>query len=122
MRGPSWRARWPGPCCRRWPPPARRVRTCCCRCRLALPADPALLQRPLDGAHQAQLTREQRRRNLRGAFMVDPLRRAAIAGRHLALVDDVMTTGATLHEAARVLLRAGAASVTAWVLARTPDD
>lgn len=89
---------------------------------LALPADPALLQRPLDGAHQAQLTREQRRRNLRGAFMVDPLRRAAIAGRHLALVDDVMTTGATLHEAARVLLRAGAASVTAWVLARTPDD
>mgnify|MGYP000934488047 CR=1 FL=1 len=61
-------------------------------------------------------------RNLRGAFMADPLRRDAIARRHVALVDDVMTTGATLHEAARVLLRAGAASVTAWVLARTPDD
>jgi ComF family protein len=89
---------------------------------LALPADATLLQRPADGAHQAQLTRDERRRNLRAAFMVDPLRRGELAGRHVALVDDVMTTGATLHEAAGALLRAGAASVSAWVLARTPDD
>ncbi|MBX3634389.1 MAG: ComF family protein [Rubrivivax sp.] len=89
---------------------------------LALPADATLLQRPADGAHQAQLTRDERRRNLRGAFLVDPLRRGELAGRHVALVDDVMTTGATLREAAVALLRAGAASVSAWVLARTPDD
>jgi ComF family protein len=89
---------------------------------LRLRADATLLQRPADGAHQAQLTRDDRRRNLRGAFMVDPLRRGELAGLRVALVDDVMTTGATLREAAQELQRAGAATVSAWVLARTPDD
>jgi predicted amidophosphoribosyltransferase len=64
----------------------------------------------------------QRLANLRGAFMVEPGRRDALAGRRVALVDDVMTTGATAREAARVLLRAGAAAVDIWVIARTPDD
>jgi len=89
---------------------------------LKLPADATLLQRPVEQeAHQAELTRAERLRNLQGAFMVDPRRRAALEGRHVALVDDVMTTGATLHQAAHALLRGGAASVQAWVLARTPD-
>lgn len=89
---------------------------------LGLPADATLLQRPVEHeAHQAELTRAERLRNLQGAFMVDPRRRDALDGRHVALVDDVMTTGATLHQAAKALQRAGAASVQAWVLARTPD-
>lgn len=96
---------------------ARRVASA-----LELGADATLLQRPVDQeTHQAELTRAERLRNLQGAFMVDPHRRAAIDGQQVALVDDVMTTGATLHQAANALLRAGAASVQAWVLARTPD-
>jgi ComF family protein len=89
--------------------------------RLRLRADAGLLLRPVETAHQAELERVQRLANLRGAFMVEPKRRAALAGRHVALVDDVMTTGATAREAARTLLRAGAASVDIWVVARTPD-
>ncbi|HZF79333.1 MAG TPA: ComF family protein [Rubrivivax sp.] len=88
--------------------------------RLRLPADATLLQRPIDTAHQAALGRRERRDNLRTAFMADPLRRGALLGRRVALVDDVMTTGATAREAAAVLLRAGAATVDVWVLARTP--
>ncbi len=88
---------------------------------LGLAADAELLQRPIATAHQAQLDRAQRRRNLHGAFMVDPRRRTALQGRRAALVDDVMTTGTTAREAAAVLLRAGAAAVDIWVLARTPE-
>lgn len=87
---------------------------------LQLPADGRLLQRPLRTAHQATLGRADRRRNLQQAFMVDPRRRSALAGRRIALVDDVMTTGATAVEAATVLRRAGAAAVDVWALARTP--
>lgn len=52
---------------------------------------------------------------MRGAFAC----RGEVRGRHIALLDDVMTTGATLSEAARILLQGGAASVAAWVIART---
>ncbi len=85
-----------------------------------LPADADLLQRPLDTAPQAELGRAERQRNLRAAFMVDPRRRARLQGRRVALVDDVMTTGATAREAAAALLRSGAAAVEVWVVARTP--
>jgi len=88
---------------------------------LQLPADATLLQRPLETAHQAELGRSERQRNLRTAFMADPQRRAPLQGARVALVDDVMTTGATAREASAVLLRAGAAAVDLWVLARTPD-
>lgn len=89
---------------------------------LRLQADAQLLQRTLDSAtNQAELGRAERQRHLRNAFMADPRRRAALAGRHVALVDDVMTTGATVREASHTLLRAGAARVDVWVLARTPD-
>ena len=57
---------------------------------------------------------------MRGAFAVEPRRRAEIAGRSIAVVDDVMTTGGTVAEIARVLVQAGAASVAVWVVARTP--
>ncbi|MBA4178059.1 MAG: ComF family protein [Leptothrix sp. (in: Bacteria)] len=87
---------------------------------LRLTADAALLQRPLETAHQADLDRGERQRNLRTAFMADPRRRGPLQGARVALVDDVMTTGATAREASAVLLRAGAAAVDLWVLARTP--
>jgi ComF family protein len=79
-----------------------------------------LLQRPVDTAHQVDLSLQERDRNLRGAFMVTPGQHQKIAGRRVAVVDDVMTTGATLREATRTLLRAGAFSVDVWTVARTP--
>ncbi|MDE2502113.1 MAG: ComF family protein, partial [Burkholderiales bacterium] len=54
------------------------------------------------------------------AFVVDPAQRSAIRGRRVALVDDVMTTGATAREATEALLRGGAEAVDLWVVARTP--
>jgi ComF family protein len=88
--------------------------------RLGCRSEAQWLLRPADGAHQAQLTLAQRRRNLRGAFMVNPSRRVSLQGRHVALVDDVMTSGSTLREATTVLRNAGATRVDVWVLARTP--
>lgn len=84
-------------------------------------ADATLLQRPLDTEPLPGQSREARMHSLAGAFMADPMRRAELAGRHVALVDDVLTTGATAREACSVLLRAGAASVELWTLARTPQ-
>jgi ComF family protein len=88
--------------------------------RLSLPADAKLLLRIKDTPHQLALPEDRRAANVRGAFAVEPLRRQAVVGQHVALVDDVMTTGATAAEAARVLMQAGAASVVVWVAARTP--
>jgi ComF family protein len=88
--------------------------------RLRVRAEPQLLLRLRDTPHQLALPVERRAANVRGAFAVEPRRRAEIAGQDVALVDDVMTTGATVAELARVLLAAGAARVHVWVAARTP--
>jgi len=70
-------------------------------------------------AAQSNLDAPERQRNLRGAFAaVD----AAPVPAHVAVIDDVMTTGATLRECARVLLGAGAARVDVWALARAPKS
>jgi len=82
-------------------------------------ADARLLQRPLPGVPQAGMTRAARLSLQRGAFMVEPSRRDALIGRRVALVDDVLTTGATARAASAELLRAGAAAVDVWVVART---
>ena len=87
---------------------------------LACPADAKLLLRVRDTPHQLALPPEERAGNVRAAFAVEPSRRAELAGRSVTLVDDVMTTGATVAEAARTLLQAGAQEVSVWVLARTP--
>jgi ComF family protein len=83
-------------------------------------AEAQLLLRPLPAPHQAELNLAQRLRNLRGAYLLNPARRLSLHGQHVALVDDVMTSGATLREAASTLRRAGAARIDAWALARTP--
>ena len=82
--------------------------------------DARLLERLVDTPHQAGLPRAAREANLRGAFRVAPAARAKVQGRCIALVDDVMTSGATLAEAALCLRAAGARCVVAWVFARTP--
>ncbi|MDZ4130993.1 MAG: phosphoribosyltransferase family protein, partial [Hydrogenophaga sp.] len=68
---------------------------------------------------QHSLGREARLRNLRGVFAAHPLHAQLLVGRHVLLVDDVTTTGATLHTAAQALQQAGAARVSALVFART---
>lgn len=71
---------------------------------------------------QSSLPRAQRLRNLRGAFAVEPSRAPALRGLRVVLIDDVMTTGATLQAASLALREAGVAHVTAAVLARTGLD
>jgi ComF family protein len=75
------------------------------------------LQRVRPTVSQIGLTRPQRRENVRGAFRVAHL--SKVSGREILLVDDVMTTGTTAAECARVLLRAGAKSVWVATVART---
>jgi predicted amidophosphoribosyltransferase len=60
----------------------------------------------------------ERHRNVRNAFGVNPERAAALKGKRIVLVDDVLTTGATVNECARTLKKAGAASVSVLALAR----
>ena len=84
------------------------------RCRF----DPALLLRVRDTPSQTGLDRRARRANVRGAFRV---RDGARAPRVVWLVDDVVTTGSTLAEAARALRRAGVREVVAICIARTPE-
>lgn len=82
-------------------------------------ADPHTLLR-LDGSrHQVGHTRAERQANVLGSFWVAPHRLHQVQGKRLVLIDDVMTTGATLFEAARTLRRAGAAHITGLVFART---
>jgi ComF family protein len=85
---------------------------------LGLPLAAALRRRRATAA-QSALPRGARLDNLAGA--VDPHPRVALAGRRILLVDDVATTGATLDAAAHALKRAGAATVVAVVVGRTPD-
>jgi ComF family protein len=88
--------------------------------RLAIEADAGLLLRLRETSHQLSLPPAERMGNMRGAFAVEPRRRGEIAGRAIAVVDDVMTTGSTAAEIAAVLKQAGAAHVAVWVVARTP--
>lgn len=85
--------------------------------RLEIPlAHPRLLRRTRATAAQARAGRPERLANLREAFSVD----GSLDRQRVALVDDVCTTGATGEAAAHALLRAGAASVQLWCVARTP--
>lgn len=79
------------------------------------PLAPELCERRIDTAVQMELPLEERAKNVRGAFHCPNL----VGGKAIAVLDDVMTTGATLDEVASTLKRAGAARVVNWVVART---
>jgi len=84
--------------------------------QLNLSCQPALLRRTREGIRQAALPRAERMRNAHSLY--DCGRR--VDGLHIGVVDDVLTTGSTLHSIAAALKGAGAASVCGLVLARTP--
>jgi len=86
---------------------------------LSAPLAPTALVRLRDTPSQTGLGRAARRRNLRGAFRARP---RLLLPPHVWLVDDVVTTGSTVAEAARALRRAGAKAVTAVCAARTPGQ
>ncbi len=79
--------------------------------------DEKVLERKRDTPSQTGLTTHQRRENMRGAFAV--AESEAVRGQEVLVVDDVVTTGATVSECARVLLRAGATKVWVASVART---
>jgi ComF family protein len=82
-------------------------------------AVPDLLARSRATPSQTGLSASQRRRNLQGAIVVRPRHAQRLRGARIVLVDDVLTTGATVSACTRVLQRAGAASVAVLTLART---
>lgn len=86
-----------------------------------VPIATGVLKRVKATAQQVGLSRAERAANVQGAFRVPKESRGAVAGRRLVLVDDVLTSGATLEGCARALLRAGAANVDALIFARVAD-
>lgn len=82
--------------------------------------DTTSLLRQRETASQTGLTRHQRRANVRGAFAV--VKPQAVAGKPVLLIDDVMTTGTTAGECARVLLRAGAKDIFVATVARATKE
>jgi ComF family protein len=83
---------------------------------LGVPLLPAAVARVRPTASQSGLNARMRRQNLRGAFVA----RLEVRGRHVAVVDDVVTTGSTVAAVTRSLKEAGAARVEIWALARAP--
>ena len=79
----------------------------------------ALLLRILDTPAQRTLARPERLNSVRDAFVANPLQREKLQGKRVMIVDDVMTSGASLYAAALALRRAGATHITGLVFART---
>jgi len=86
-----------------------------------VPIAAGVLKRVKPTAQQVGLSRTERAANVQGAFRVPPEDRGAVAGRRLVLVDDVLTSGATVDGCARALLRAGAANVDVLIFARVAE-
>lgn len=84
------------------------------RCRFSIPVCANLLERRRATREQAGLDRVGRRKNVRNAFAM----RAPLLAKHIAIIDDVVTTGSTVNEIARVLRRAGAERIEVWAVAR----
>jgi ComF family protein len=89
--------------------------------RTGIANEPLVLKRVRRTAHQVGLTRAQRAENVTGAFRIAEDRKAWVRDKRLILVDDVLTTGATIEACARVLRRAGAARIDVLTAARVVD-
>jgi ComF family protein len=85
--------------------------------RIQVTIDPFILYRNRETTPQTQLTEDERKKNVRGAFAIAPGK--SLEERSVLLVDDVYTSGATVNECSRVLLRGGAKEVCVLTLART---
>ncbi len=86
-----------------------------------LPVAAGAIKRVKPTAQQVGLSRTERAANVQGAFRVPAEGRGAVAGRRLVLVDDVLTSGATVDGCARALIRAGAANVDVLIFARVAE-
>jgi ComF family protein len=86
-----------------------------------IPADCFVLRRTRRTASQVGFSAAQRKRNVAGAFKISPSGAAVIPGKSVLLIDDVITTGATVEACARVLKRAGASRVDVLALARAVE-
>lgn len=86
-----------------------------------MPINQQIMQRSSATANQQGLSATERKQNLRGAFQLFQNHQSSdkIAGKHIALLDDVVTTASTVEEISRVLLQAGAKEVHVWAIART---
>ncbi|KAB2846004.1 MAG: ComF family protein [Hyphomicrobiaceae bacterium] len=89
--------------------------------RTGVPFEPDILRRPRRTRSQVGLKPAERRKNVAGAFAIARGRAEKIAGRNIVVIDDVITTGATVEAIARALKAAGAARVDVLVLARVTD-
>ncbi|MCS0659621.1 ComF family protein [Massilia terrae] len=87
---------------------------------IGVPVQARLAVRAVETRAQSGVSPQERRQNMRGAFGVEAEMMAVVEGRHVGVVDDVMTSGSTLDELAATLKQAGAARVTNLVFARTP--
>jgi ComF family protein len=87
-----------------------------------VPVSYGALKRVRATPQQVGLSKPERTANVQGAFRVDPAGKAEIARRHVVLVDDVLTSGATVDSCARALLRAGARQVDVLTFARVVDS
>jgi ComF family protein len=88
--------------------------------RLKIPTKTGALVKHKESINQASLGKEQRLKNLKGCFSIHDS--ACVEGKHIALVDDVMTTKATSELCSQLLIDAGAARVDIWSLARTTKN
>jgi len=86
------------------------------------PVSVTALKRIKATPQQVGLSKSERAANVQGAFRVDDAGKAEIARRHIVLVDDVLTSGATVDTCARAMLRAGARQVDVLVFARVVDQ
>jgi ComF family protein len=82
--------------------------------QLLVPLDLTSCARYRDTPHQTRLSAKKRRKNIKNAFKLNH----PLAAKHIAIVDDVMTTGSTVHELAALLKKSGVRKVDVWVCAR----